>query len=501
MENTPHEQPKRKRLFASLGIYTALALLMPKFFLSSYGKTSNKLVDWFDERTGLKDQIVEVATHPVPPKATWAYVFGTAILTSFIVQIVTGISLATLFVPSANDAYRSLQYISNQAPFGGLIRGIHYFGASSMVLFVGIHAIRVYLTASYKYPRELNWLSGVFLFILTILMGFTGQILRWDQDAIWTLAVGAQQALRVPWIGTSLATILLSGQTISSGTIGHVFALHVFVFPAILIGFVIFHVYLVLHNGISEPPKLGEPVDPKTYKQKYQEMLKRIGVPFWPDAAWRDLTFSTLVVIAILACALCFGPKHLTKPPDPSNPRSHPIPDWYLVWYFALQAVDPHAADNMLIILLPILIFGSLFAVPFLSNRGERSLRRRPWAIGLVLLTLGSIAALEVEGYKEPWKPTYDAKPLPANLIGASSGPIYEGAQVFNTRGCVLCHKISGYGGIRGPDLTEVGNRLTHDQIVIRIVNGGYSMPPYAGNIAPQDLQNLAIFLESRKPQ
>jgi ubiquinol-cytochrome c reductase cytochrome b subunit len=462
-------------------------------------KIFDDLLAWLDERTGLKKPIVHMITHPVPEGSKWYYVLGTAIMTSFIVQVITGIALSTLYVPSAGQAFETVQYISTQAPFGKLIRAMHYFGASAMILFTGLHMIRVYLMGSFKFPRELNWLTGVALLFLTVAMGFTGQILRWDQNSVWTVAVGAQQALRVPFVGKMLVEMLVSGAEVGSATLSHFFTYHVFLFPAILIAAIGLHVWLVLHNGISEPPVAGEPVDPKTYRQKYADLMKREGKPFWPDAAWRDIVFSTIVVLGIFALAVWLGPPPIEKPPDPSIVNAQPKPDWYLLWYFALLALLPHEIEDWVMVLAPLLIVVVFFSVPILAPKGERSPRRRPWAVGSVAFIVSFVIALTIEGFREPWTPNFDAKPLTAEIVGATSGPIFDGANVFDTKGCLYCHTISGHGGKRGPDLTEVGSRLTNDQITIRIVNGGYNMPAYAGNIKPQDLKALVTFLASRK--
>ena len=124
----------------------------------------------------------------------------------------------------------------------------------------------------------------------------------------------------------------------------------------------ILHLYLVLRNGISEPPVAGEPVDPKTYKEKYHAMLAKSGRPFWPDAIWRDLVFSTFVALIILLLSLWIGPPHIEKPPDPSIVEAQPRPDWYLMWYFALLALLPHKAEDILIILLPLLMACSIIS-------------------------------------------------------------------------------------------------------------------------------------------
>ncbi|MEZ4837451.1 MAG: cytochrome b N-terminal domain-containing protein, partial [Caldilineaceae bacterium] len=251
-----------------------------------------------DDRTGISEAFGPILSHPVPPNAGWWYVFGSATLTAFIVQVVTGIALATAYVPSTAEAYNSLHFITTGSWFGYLLRGMHFYGASAMVVLIGIHAARTFLMASYKFPREFNWLTGVVLLFLTLAMGFTGQLLRWDQNAIWSVVVGAEQAGRTPLLGQTLADFLLAGKTLGAQTLSRFFSFHVFFIPALIFGLVGFHLFLVLRNGISEPPQAGRPVDPKRYRQWYHGLLQREGVPFWPDAAWRDVLFGAVVVLA-----------------------------------------------------------------------------------------------------------------------------------------------------------------------------------------------------------
>lgn len=152
-----------------------------------------------------------------------------------------------------------------------------------------------------------------------------------------------------------------------------------------------------------------------------------------------------------------------------------------------------------MIILAPLLGILGLMAVPFISVTRERSVRKRPWAVGIVLLVVASVGALWREGTKEPWTPKFSAKPLTEKVIGAQTRAVYNGARVFNNKGCLYCHIVAGHGGQRGPDLTYVSERLTHNQIVIRIINGGNNMPAYAGNITPEELNALTDFLEERR--
>jgi ubiquinol-cytochrome c reductase cytochrome b subunit len=228
-------------------------------------------------------------------------------------------------------------------------------------------------------------------------------------------------------------------------------------------------------------------------------MLKKKGVPFWPDAAWRDVVFGFSVIVAILLLAIVVGPPDLGKPPDPSNLDALPVPDWYFEFYFALFALMPPKLESYLIVGGPLIIGILLLALPFISNRGERSPLRRPWAFAVVVLAVASISSLWAIGISSPWSPNFYAKPLTAEIIGISSGPIYEGGQLFNDKGCLYCHSISRHGGQRGPDLTNVGNRLSTNELTWRIMNGGLNMPAFGGTLTNDELSSLVAFLKSRK--
>jgi ubiquinol-cytochrome c reductase cytochrome b subunit len=459
----------------------------------------NTVWKWIDDVTGASEALRGPLYHPVPHarKTRWFYVFGSATLAVFLLQVVTGIALSSGYVTSTGNAYDSLQFITAHR-LGSFIRGMHAFGASAMIVLIGIHTIRVYLMGAYKYPRQMNWLTGAGLLLFTLGMAFTGQLLRWDQTGFWTAVVAAEQAGRTPVIGNWLGHFILAGDTVSGATLSRFFAAHVFFIPALIFPFIAIHLYLVVRNGISEPPKAGQPVDPRTYRKWYHALLQREGVPFWPDAAWRDAVFALLVIVIVAVLALWLGPPELGNPPDPTLINASPRPDWYFLWYFAVLALIPGWLERYVMILGPAIFGLFLILLPFVASKGERSPLRRPWSIGIVAMVVVIIFHYSRIGQVAPWSPRFEAKPLPPAIVGATSGQLADGAQLFYTKGCEYCHAISGYGGVRGPDLTDAGDRLTGEQIKTRIFSGATNMPSYNGNITPDQLSAIIAFLESR---
>ena len=248
-----------------------------------------RLYDWLERRIQLEGPVKDAVLHPVPrTTASWWYVFGSASLTLLVLQVATGICLALVYSPSAADAWQSLQVLNHQLPLGWFLRAMHGWGSDFMVAVVLIHMAQVFLFGSYKFPRELTWILGVFLLLMTLGMAFTGQVLRFDQDAYWGLGIGVAILGRVPLIGGQLVDILLGGPIIAGPTLTRFFALHVFVIPGLLLAFAGLHVWMVLKLGINEWPMPGRIVRRETYIREYNELTHKDGIPFVPGAVWKD---------------------------------------------------------------------------------------------------------------------------------------------------------------------------------------------------------------------
>jgi ubiquinol-cytochrome c reductase cytochrome b subunit len=460
--------------------------------------------DWLEQRLGLGGPLAEVATHAVPrDTASWWYVFGSATLVCFVVQVVTGICLATFYVPSAPGAWESLEVLNYQQPLGWFLRAVHGWGSNFMVAIMTLHLVQVFLFGAFKYPRELTWIAGVFLLLCTLGMAFTGQVLRFDQDAYWGLGIGAAMIGRAPFIGRQAVHLMLGGPIIAAQTLSRFFALHVFVIPAALIALVGLHLFLVVKLGINEWPMPGRLVSRATYRREYESLVERAGVPFFPDAAKRDLVAAAVTILAIVACAAIFGPIGPNGQPDPTIIDTTPRPDFYFLSLFSVFALLPPWTETVLILTAPVIGIIALLALPFVSGTGEKSWARRPVAVLGVTLVFLTLATLTWLGLSSPWSPHMDAwsgAPVPVAYVRGRTALELQGALLVQDKQCRNCHSLGGQGGKRGPALDDVATRLTRDQLVRQILQGGGNMPAYGKNLRPAEVTAIVAFLETLHP-
>jgi ubiquinol-cytochrome c reductase cytochrome b subunit len=462
-------------------------------------ETGTRVYHWIELRLGLVRPLRDAATHPTPANsASWLYVFGSAATVLLILQVVTGILLALVYSPSANEAWASLQTLNHSVPLGWYLRALHGWGSDFMIAIVLLHLLQVFLFGAYKFPRELTWIVGVGLLLLTLAMAFTGQVMRFDQDAYWGLGIGASIFSRVPLIGAPLVRLLLGGPIIGGATLSRFFTLHVFIFPGLLLAGVALHLWMVLRHGVSDWPMPGRIVRRSTYQQQYRELTASTGIPFVPDAAWKDAIFAAALLLAVMACAFFFGPFGPGGVPDPTILQTAPRPDFAFLWIYALLAFLPTSLETPVLMVAPVLIIAALLLLPLFAGEGERHWARRPVAVLLVSVIAVTLGIFTRFGAYTPWSPVMDAwtsAPIPPKLLLNRTPLERQGALVLQDKQCRNCHSIAGSGGQRGPALDSIASRMTEDQIIHQVLQGGGNMPAYGNALNPSETKALMRFL------
>jgi ubiquinol-cytochrome c reductase cytochrome b subunit len=297
---------------------------------------------------------------------------------------------------------------------------------------------------------------------------------------------------------------MLGGPIIAGATLSRFFTLHVFVIPGLLIGFVCLHLLMVVKLGINEWPMPGRVVKRATYVNDYHELTKKDGAPFVPYAVWKDMFFAAFIILAVAACALYFGPFGPTGRPDPTIIQTVPKPDYFFLWLYALLSLLPPSLETPALLIGPVVAIAGLILLPFLSGEGEKSWKRRPIAVLTVMLiaiTLGTFTHLA--GYT-PWSPHMNAwsgDAVPDQFIHGTTALERQGALVFQVKQCRNCHSLGETGGQRGPSLDGVAVRLTQDQLIRQVIQGGGNMPAYGKNLSPAETTALVAFLETLHPK
>lgn len=459
-----------------------------------------KAYRWLEHRLGLIEPLSKAAVHSTPSNsASWMYVFGSAATVLLVMQVMTGILLALVYSPSANEAWGSLQFLNHNVALGWYLRALHGWGSDFMVAIVLIHMVQVFLFGAFKFPRELTWIIGVLLLLMTLGMAFTGQVLRFDQDAYWGLGIGASILSRVPFIGAPLVHMMLGGPIIGGATLSRFFTLHVFVIPGLLLAGAGVHIWMTLLHGVSDWPMPGRIVSKATYEREYHALAKK-GLPFVPDAAWKDAVFAAAIMFSVMACAFFFGPFGPSGPPDPTIIQTAPKPDFAFLWIYAVLAFLPPSIETPVMLVVPVLIIAGMLLLPLLASEGERHWARRPVAVltvSVIAVTLGIFTHL---GTYTPWSPVMDAwtsDPVPLKYLHNRTPLERQGALVLQNKQCRNCHMLDGMGGQRGPTLDSIASQMTEDQIIRQVLQGGGNMPAYGNALTPSETKALVRFLIS----
>ena len=464
-------------------------------------QAGKRVYGWFEDRLGLGKPLMDAVVHDVPEStASWWYVFGSAATVLLVLQVMTGVLLGLVYSPSAGHAWASLEFLNHSIRLGWFLRALHGWGSDFMIAIVLIHMAQVFLFGAYKFPRELTWIVGVFSLLLTLAMAFTGQVLRFDQDSYWGLAIGASILSRVPLIGGSLVKLMLGGPIIAGPTLTRFFALHVFIIPGLLIAMVGVHLWMVLRLGINEWPMPGRLVSKTTYTRDYQKLTKDTGIPFVPDAAWKDAIFAAAIMLAVMACAFFFGPFGPTGQPDPTIIQTAPKPDFAFLWIYAVLAYLPPSMETSVLFIAPVLGIGAMLLLPLFSPHGEKHWSRRPIAVLMVAVIAVVLGIFTHLGTFTPWSPIMDAwtsDPIPIGYLHNRTPLERQGALVLQNKQCRNCHSLGGSGGLRGPALDGVATRMTEDQIIRQVLQGGGNMPAYGNALNPSETEALVRFLST----
>jgi ubiquinol-cytochrome c reductase cytochrome b subunit len=327
--------------------------------------------DWLDHRTGYRTLLQHLLDEPLPAGTGWAFTTGSILLLLLAVQFVTGVALAMYYVPTPLLAYDSVRFITDTISFGWLLRGLHFWGASFIVVAAAVHLLRVFFYASYKAPREVTWLTGVVMLLLILAFALSGYLLPWDQKAYWATTVTINIAAGTPVVGEQVASVLRGGTHLGALTLGRWYAAHVFLLPACLVIFLLAHIALMRRHGISGPLRGRESAT----------------VPFYPWHAIKD----TLMMAAVFALLLTFAvkfPAHLDEIANPADASYIPRPDWYFLSLFELLKYFPGPYEPVATLVIPGLIVGFLIALPFL----DRGPDRKPFGRARLMTTMVMLA-------------------------------------------------------------------------------------------------------------
>jgi ubiquinol-cytochrome c reductase cytochrome b subunit len=409
----------------------------------------SRIVGWINDRWPLDTLIRWSLEEEMPGGTSYAYVFGSCVFIVFLLQVITGVWQLLYFVPMIDHAYDSLNYLRIEVPFGWLIHGLHYWGASAMIILVGLHISQVYIWGAYKHPRQLTWLIGVVQLILTLALGFTGPVLPWDERGYWEAEVGTSSAGTVPILGTLARNLLLGGSSLGQLTLSRFFFLHVAVLPGILMACIGLHLVAFRRFGISGPWD--------------EAKRKRIG-PFWPDQVFKDAVIITAIFV-ILAGLSSFFRAPFSGPLDIMETFYVPKPEWYFLFFYqTLKAfhgwLEPVGTIGVPLVLTLLFLF-----LPFIDRSPERNPARRPTAMIVYCFFVAWVITMAIIGYYS--KPgaadggTARGKTASAQFAPSTSedppaqvsASVSRGAQLFNSLGCIACHTIQGRGGVVGPEL------------------------------------------------
>ncbi len=455
----------------------------------------SKIYNWINNRFSLEDMFNSAFDEKIPGGSSFFFTLGSATLFVFALQVITGVWQLFYYVPTVDHAYDSLSYLRIFVPYGWLIQGIHYWGANLMAILIALHIIRVFIWGAYKKPRELTWLIGIVLLLLTVGLIFTGAALPWDERGYWAAEVGTGIAGTVPFIGQFLIGFLRGGISMSQLRF---FAFHVAILPGITFLLVAFHLMAFRKFGSVGP-----------WKESKRTKIEN----FWPEQVAKDLIVSGLILLLLIGLS-AYVPAPFTGPADPSDSAFLPKPEWNFLFLYQLLKSFAGSAEIIGTVGIPSLILILFIMVPFIDRKKTRNPAKRVGMMigGFILVAFVFIYTLL--GYNSKPLGTKSTSPsakasLTAkkeNKIIKLSSEAINGKKIFETNSCTACHTISGIGGKIGPDLTNESKRgRSRKWLITQITNSKVHyknsvMPDYT-KFSDKQLNELTAYLLSPHPK
>ena len=416
-----------------------------------------RLREFLDERSGFSAVLARIFDREMPAGIGWLHTLGSVCIIMILVLVLTGILLTLNYSPDPGHAYHSIRYIENEIPLGSLVRGLHYWSATILILVMTFHLLHTVFHFAFARPRELTWLTGASMLLVILAMGFTGYLLPWDEKAYWATVVGTRMAEQAPLIGKLLQGLLRGGADVGAATLSRFYGAHLTLLPLALATLMGLHIYLVVFHGISgkdaadskdagarEP--IGDPINRPDNAEK-QGIRK-----FWPDIVAMDVTAGLLSVALLFFLALRVGAP-LGLPADSTVTSYVPRPEWYFLPLFKLLTLFPGSLEAFAAVGIPLVATVLLLSLPWWSRSLLDSTAGRTSLLVGIGFVSGSVVLLGISGSTDSSQDEFVLPPAVA-----------RGRLLFETLGCRSCHSIRGIGGIVGPDLALVG--LEHGDTV-----------------------------------
>jgi ubiquinol-cytochrome c reductase cytochrome b subunit len=436
--------------------------------------------DWLEQRTGAVSGIQHFLYEEIPASSGWHQVFGSVALFLFMVQAFTGIMLAFNYAPTPGEAYNSLRYILTELTAGRLIRGLHHWGASMMIVVVGLHLVQVALYGAYKKPRESTWIVGVVLLLVTLAFGLTGYLLPWDNRAYWGTMVTTQIAGSAPILGPYITRLMGAGAGgVSVVTFARFYALHVTILPPAIILLIALHVFLVRKHGVAPAP--GD------------ELLPKKG--FFPVQVFKD-TVAIFIAFAILFTMAVAVRVPLEQVADPTDTSYIPRPEWYFLFLFQTLKLFNGPLEVVGAVVLPGLAVTLLILLPFIDRAQMVKVTKRTVAMAIIALaaigwtglTAAAVASTPKEANAVPVDyadPTDWMQLSPDNMVAVGT---------FRQAGCANCHSTGNGGAKSGPDLSRGTIHRASDWLTQHIKQS-------SSGLSDRQIAGLANFMLKLNPE